>query len=183
MKKNLNTLAALTALAILAAPLTASAHCGSCGSEDNHAHDTEAATEASTGTLAIFTLAEDAGFNTLVAAIKAAGLEETLTDSGPFTVFAPTDEAFAKLPDGTVEALLADPVMLRKVLLYHVVAGSVTSVQIVELTEATTLEGTDVIISIEDGVEINDAKVVQADIEASNGTVHVIDTVLIPAEI
>lgn len=178
MKKNLNTLAALTALAILAAPLTAGAHCGSCGSDETHSHD-----EASSETKAIFPLAEDAGFTTLVAVIKAAGLEETLTIEGPFTVFAPTDEAFANLPEGTVEALLADPVKLKKVLLYHVVSGSVTSAQIVELTEAMTLEGTDVTIGTEDGVEINNAKVVQADIEATNGTVHVIDTVLIPGNL
>lgn len=178
MKKNLNTLAALTALAILAAPLTAGAHCGSCGSDGSHSHD-----EAKSETKAIFPLAEDAGFTTLVAAIQAAGLEETLTIEGPFTVFAPTDEAFAKLPEGTVEALLADPAKLKRVLLYHVVSGSVTSAEVVKLKTAETLEGTDVTISTADGVEINDAMVVQADIEATNGMVHVIDTVLIPAEL
>ena len=177
MKKALNILAALTALIIVAAPMTALALCGSCGTgaDDKHEHAAEH--------MAIFTLAEDAGFTTLVAAIKAAGLEETLTEKGPFTVFAPTDEAFAKLPEGTVEALLADPVKLKKVLLYHVVAGSVTSEQVVKLTKAETLEGSTVAVNAKKGVMINDAQVVKADIEASNGTVHVIDTVLIPADL
>lgn len=174
-KKNQNILAALTAVALIAVPLLASAHCGGCGTGDKH----EEATEAK----AIFPLAEDAGFTTLVAAVQAAGLEETLTVKGPFTVFAPTNEAFAKLPEGTVEALLADPVKLKKVLLYHVVSGSVTSDQVIKLKKAETLEGSSVAINSKKGVMINDATVIKADIEASNGTVHVIDTVLIPADL
>jgi len=173
--KTQNTLAALTALILVAAPLTASAHCGACGSGDKH--------EEASAAKAIFPLAEDAGFTTLIAAVKAAGLEETLTVKGPFTVFAPTDEAFAKLPEGTIEALLADPVKLKKVLLYHVVAGSVTSDQVIKLKMAETLEGSNVTINSKKGVMINDATVIKADIEASNGTVHVIDTVLIPADL
>lgn len=175
MKKARNTLVALTALMIVAAPMTAFAHCGSCGTGEEHAHAEEAK--------AIFPLAEDAGFTTLVAAVKAAGLEETLTEKGPFTVFAPTDEAFAKLPEGTLESLLANPEQLKKVLLYHVVSGSVTSEQVVKLKKAETLEGSDVAINAKDGVKINDATVVKADIEAKNGIVHVIDTVLIPADL
>jgi uncharacterized surface protein with fasciclin (FAS1) repeats len=175
--KTLNTLAALTALVLVAAPLTASAHCGSCGSGEKHEHKEASAAKA------IFPLAEDAGFTTLIAAVKAAGLEETLTLQGPFTVFAPTDEAFAKLPEGTIEALLADPVKLKKVLLYHVVSGSVTSDQVIKLKMAETLEGSNVAINSKKGVMINDATVIKADIEASNGTVHVIDTVLIPADL
>lgn len=175
MKKTLNTLAALTALVIVAAPMTALAHCGSCGTGEEHAHAEEAK--------AIFPLAEEAGFTTLVAAVKAAGLEETLTEKGPFTVFAPTDEAFAKLPEGTVESLLANPEKLKKVLLYHVVSGSVTSEQVVKLKKAETLEGSSVAINAKDGVKINDATVIKADIEAKNGIVHVIDTVLIPADL
>jgi uncharacterized surface protein with fasciclin (FAS1) repeats len=175
MKKNLNTLAALTALMIAAAPMAALAHCGSCGANEEHAHAEEAK--------AIFPLAEEAGFTTLCAAVKAAGLEETLTEKGPFTVFAPTDEAFAKLPEGTVEALLANPEKLKQVLLYHVVSGSVTSDQVVKLKKAETLEGSNVTIDTKEGVKINDAQVVKADIEAKNGIVHVIDTVLIPADL
>jgi len=119
-------------------------------------------------------------FTTLAAAVKAAGLETTLTREGPFTVFAPTDEAFAKLPEGTVDDLLANPEKLKKVLLFHVVSGSVTADQVVELESVETLNGESVKIAVNDGVMINDARVIKTDIGASNGTVHVIDTVLIP---
>lgn len=172
MKKTLNTLAALTALVIVATPLSAFAHCGSCGTGEEHAHAEEAK--------AIFPLAEDAGFTTLVAAVKAAGLEETLTEKGPFTVFAPTDEAFAKLPEGTLESLLANPEQLKKVLLYHVVSGSVMAKDVAGLKSAQTLNGTTLAIDTKNGVMINKSNVIQADIAASNGVVHVIDTVLIP---
>jgi uncharacterized surface protein with fasciclin (FAS1) repeats len=120
-------------------------------------------------------------FKTLVAAVTAAGLVETLKGPGPFTVFAPTDEAFAKLPAGTVEGLLADIPKLTAVLTYHVVAGKVTAGQVIELTEAKTVQGSMVEIDAANGVMINNAKVVTADIMASNGVIHVIDTVLIPA--
>ena len=177
MKNTTKTLLAILALTALALPAASFAHCGGCGTEDKHAHAEEA---AATETKAIYPLAEEAGFTTLVAAVKAAGLEETLTEGGPFTVFAPTDEAFAKLPEGTVEKLLANPEQLKKVLLYHVVSGSVASTEVVKMESAMTLEGTKVTIDTKDGVKINDATVIKADIEASNGMVHVIDTVLIP---
>jgi uncharacterized surface protein with fasciclin (FAS1) repeats len=188
MKKTLNTLAAVVALAIIAAPLTAQAHCGACGSGDKHekkaeAMKAEAKKASATELKAIFPLAEEAGFTTLIAAVKAAGLEETLTKKGPFTVFAPTDEAFAKLPEGTVEGLLENPEKLKKVLLYHVVSGTVTSSQVVKLDKAKTVEGGTVTINAKDGVMINDAQVIKADIEAKNGIVHVIDSVLIPADL
>jgi uncharacterized surface protein with fasciclin (FAS1) repeats len=130
----------------------------------------------------ILTIAVDAGnFKTLAAALTEAGLIEALQGDGPFTVFAPTDDAFAKLPEGTVEALLKDKETLKKILLYHVVAGEVTSKEVVKLTKAETLEGKNVKIKVKDGsVMINDAKVTGADIMASNGVIHVIDTVLIP---
>lgn len=117
---------------------------------------------------------------TLVAAVQAAGLVETLQGSGPFTVFAPTDEAFAKLPAGTVEALLADPAKLAGILKYHVVAGKVTAADVVKLTSAKTVQGQSLAIDAKDGVKVNDAKVVTADVMASNGVIHVIDTVLLP---
>jgi uncharacterized surface protein with fasciclin (FAS1) repeats len=120
-------------------------------------------------------------FKTLVAAVTAAGLVETLKGTGPFTVFAPTDEAFAKLPAGTVEALLGDIPKLTAILTYHVVAGKVTAGQVVELTEAKTVQGSMVKVDAKNGVMINNAKVVTADVMASNGVIHVIDTVLIPA--
>jgi uncharacterized surface protein with fasciclin (FAS1) repeats len=121
-------------------------------------------------------------FKTLVAAVKAADLVEALKGEGPFTVFAPTDEAFAKLPKGTVENLLKpeNQEKLVAVLKYHVVAGKVTSDQVVKVKEAKTLQGTSVTVDAKDGVKINDAKVVKADIHATNGVIHVIDSVLLP---
>ena len=120
-------------------------------------------------------------FTTLAAALEAAGLVETLKGEGPFTVFAPTDEAFAKLPAGTVEALLQDPEALAAILTYHVVPGEVTSAQVVNLSEATTVNGATIQIRTEGGnVMINDATVTAADISASNGVIHVIDTVILP---
>lgn len=121
-------------------------------------------------------------FKTLVAAVQAAGLVETLSGPGPFTVFAPTDEAFAKLPAGTVEASLADPEKLTAILTYHVVSGRVMASDVVKLDSAVTLNGQEVTIKVPDGaVMIDDATVVMADIEASNGVTHVIDTVLLPS--
>ncbi|MGO8795111.1 MAG: fasciclin domain-containing protein [Candidatus Sulfotelmatobacter sp.] len=122
-------------------------------------------------------------FKTLAAALQAAGLVDTLKSKGPFTVFAPTDEAFAKLPAGTVDSLLKpeNKEKLKAILLYHVVAGDVTAAKVMKLSEAKTVEGQDVAIRLEGGsVMINDARVIQADIQASNGVIHVIDTVLIP---
>ena len=119
-------------------------------------------------------------FETLVAAVQAAGLVETLKGEGPFTIFAPTDEAFAKLPEGTIEALLADKEKLTAILTYHVVPGRVMASDVVELDSARTVEGQSVSIDTSSGVMVNDASVVQADIVASNGVIHVIDTVLIP---
>ena len=120
-------------------------------------------------------------FTTLVAAVQAAGLVETLSGPGPFTVFAPTDEAFAKLPAGTIEALLADTDKLTAILTYHVVAGRVMASDVVKLNSAATVNGQNVEIMVHDGkVMINDATVVMTDIEASNGVIHVIDTVILP---
>lgn len=130
----------------------------------------------------IVTTAVDAGnFKTLATALTEAGLVEALQGDGPFTVFAPTDDAFAKLPEGTVEALLKDKETLKNILLYHVVAGEVTSKEVVNLTKAETLAGKNININVKDGsVMINDSKVTGADIMASNGVIHIIDTVLIP---
>ncbi|MBW4606217.1 MAG: fasciclin domain-containing protein [Hassallia sp. WJT32-NPBG1] len=122
-------------------------------------------------------------FSTLVAAVTAAGLADTLKSPGPFTVFAPSDDAFSKLPSGTVEALLQDILTLRKILEYHVVSGKVTAADVVKLTKATTAEGSDVKIDASNGVKVNDATVVQPDIETDNGVIHVIDTVLLPPSV
>jgi uncharacterized surface protein with fasciclin (FAS1) repeats len=120
-------------------------------------------------------------FSTLVTALDAAGLVETLQGEGPFTVFAPTNDAFAKLPEGTLEALLADIPTLQGILLYHVVPGNVMAADVVQLNSADTAEGSSVAIRVEDGkVYVNDAEVVVTDIEATNGVIHVIDTVILP---
>ena len=121
-------------------------------------------------------------FGTLLKAAQAAGLVDTLEGPGPFTVFAPTDDAFTALPAGTLDKLLADPAALKKVLLYHVVAGAVTADQVVGLTSATSVEGAPIAITVKDGkVYLNDAaQVVATDIAATNGVIHVIDHVILP---
>lgn len=122
-------------------------------------------------------------FNTLVKAVQAAGLVETLKGPGPFTVFAPTDEAFAKLPAGTLESLIANPEQLKKVLTYHVVAGKVMASDVVKLKEAKTVQGSSAKIKVAGGaVMIDNAKVVKTDILCDNGVIHVIDTVILPKE-
>ncbi|HEY9850270.1 MAG TPA: fasciclin domain-containing protein [Leptolyngbyaceae cyanobacterium] len=120
-------------------------------------------------------------FSTLVTAIKAAELVDTLKSAGPFTVFAPTDDAFAKLPAGTVEALLKDIPKLKKILLYHVVSGKVMASDVVKIKSAKTVEGSDVKIDASSGVKVNEATVSTPDVGADNGVIHIIDTVLIPA--
>ncbi|SFS18951.1 fasciclin domain-containing protein [Yoonia litorea] len=127
------------------------------------------------------TAAEAGTFTTLLAAAEAAGLVDTLKGDGPFTVFAPTDEAFAALPEGTVEGLLADPEALAAILTYHVIPGEVMSGDLSNGMTATTVNGADVTIMTEGGVMVNDANVITADVDASNGVIHVIDSVIIPA--
>ena len=121
-------------------------------------------------------------FSTLATALTAAGLVDTLKGEGPFTVFAPTDEAFAALPEGTIEALLADIPALTNILLYHVVSGDVRAEQVLGLSSATTVQGEDITIEIVDGnVVLNGVTLVTStDIIASNGVIHVIDSVLLP---
>jgi uncharacterized surface protein with fasciclin (FAS1) repeats len=124
---------------------------------------------------------ENGNFTVLARALTAAGLVETLQGPGPFTVFAPTDAAFAKLPAGTVDALLRDIPRLRSILTYHVVAGKVEAKDVVNLTTANTVQGSAISIHVMNGkVMINDATVVTADVQASNGVIHVIDTVIMP---
>ena len=122
-------------------------------------------------------------FKTLTAAVGAAGLVETLKGKGPFTVFAPTDEAFEKLPPGTVESLLKpeNKAKLVKILTYHVVAGKVLAADVVKLSKAKTVEGSEVKITVNDGkVKVDNANVVKTDIVTSNGVIHVIDAVILP---
>jgi uncharacterized surface protein with fasciclin (FAS1) repeats len=139
-------------------------------------------TDDSVGT--VYDVAQENGFSTLVAAIDAAGLRSALEADGPFTVFAPTDAAFAALPAGTVETLLLpeNKSALTDILTYHVVSGRVTSNQVVTLTSATTLLGQNVSIEVVDGsVYINGAQVTTVDVPADNGVIHVINAVLLPA--
>lgn len=153
------TFLALTAVAALAAPA--------------YAADTD-----------IVDTAVGAGnFTTLVAAVQAAGLVDTLKGEGPFTVFAPTDDAFAALPAGTVEDLLKpeNKEKLTAILTYHVVPGKVMSTDLTNDMKATTVQGGEITIMTEGGVKVNDANVTTADIEASNGVIHVIDKVIMPA--
>lgn len=172
MKKVLSTIIAMGTAGVV--------YAASCGSTASHTHEEKAAKAD------IVDTAISAGsFNTLVAAVQAAGLVDVLKGDGPFTVFAPTDEAFAKLPAGTVENLLKpeNKDQLVAILTYHVVPGSVTAAQVVGLTSATTVQGSDVAISVTDGaVKVNEAKVIQTDIMTGNGVIHVIDSVILPQE-
>ncbi|MEX2500214.1 MAG: fasciclin domain-containing protein [Wenzhouxiangellaceae bacterium] len=127
------------------------------------------------------TAIEAGSFNTLVTAVQAAGLVETLKGDGPFTVFAPTDEAFAAIPKADLEALLANREKLTAVLTYHVVSGKVMAADVVSLDSATTVQGSDIDINVAGGgVTVDGANVVSTDIEASNGVIHVIDAVIMP---
>jgi len=140
------------------------------------------ATTTDDPTMNIVEVAASAGsFNTLVAAVKAAGLVETLSGEGPFTVFAPTDEAFAQIPEDQLNALLADKEALTAVLTYHVVSGKVMSGDVAGLSSAETVNGQSVEIKVMDGkVMIDGATVISADIEATNGVIHVLDKVILP---
>jgi uncharacterized surface protein with fasciclin (FAS1) repeats len=129
------------------------------------------------------TAVANGSFTTLAAALSAGGLIETLKSDGPFTVFAPTDDAFAKLPEGTVEMLLLpeNKDKLVAILTYHVVPGEVSAAEVVKLDSATTVNGADVQISVREGIVfINESSVIMADVYASNGVIHVVDTVILP---
>jgi uncharacterized surface protein with fasciclin (FAS1) repeats len=129
----------------------------------------------------IVDIAVQAGkFNTLVQAVQAAGLVETLSGEGPFTVFAPTDEAFAQIPQETLQAVLADKEKLTAILTYHVVPGRLMAADVVRSTQLQTVQGQSITVSTEGGVRVDDANVIQTDIEADNGVIHVIDKVIMP---
>jgi len=174
------TVAALAALVVLAAPAPAQEH--PRASEHPKASQMKAAAEAKAGDL-VAVAAQAGDFKTLIAAVKAAGLAETLQGDGPFTVFAPTDAAFAKLPEGTVDELLKpeNKTKLARILSYHVVPGKLMAKD-VATTEVQTAEGQMLPIVAKDGkVTVGGASVVKTDVEAANGVIHVIDTVLMPA--
>ena len=173
---------------IAALSLIALAACGGAPADDAESTAmtdsmTMAAPDAGMASGDIIEVASAAGtFNTLAQALTAAGLVETLKGAGPFTVLAPTDEAFAKIPEADLQALLANKEELTKVLTYHVISGNVPASQVTGMTSATTLEGRDITISVVDGkVVINgNANVTATDVAATNGVIHVIDTVLMP---
>jgi uncharacterized surface protein with fasciclin (FAS1) repeats len=119
-------------------------------------------------------------FKTLVQAVQAAGLVETLNGTGPFTVFAPTDDAFAQIPQETLQAVLADKEKLTAILTYHVVPGKLMAADVVNSTQLQTVQGQSITVSTEGGVRVDDANVIQTDIEADNGVIHVIDRVIMP---
>ena len=171
---NLRSFATIVALPLLVA-------CGGGQPAETATGDKAGPTEAAPKDI-VDTAVAAGQFKTLAAALQAAGLVETLKGPGPFTVFAPTDEAFAKLPAGTVEDLLKpeNKEKLASILTYHVVSGKVSSGEVVKMTSAKTVQGQDVTIDASDGVKVNGAKVVKADIETSNGVIHVIDTVILP---
>ncbi len=167
---------------VLVPSLLAALAVAACGGAQN---DVQATTPTSTQAQSdiVDTAAAAGSFKTLVAAVKAADLVDTLKGPGPFTVFAPTDEAFAKLPAGTLESLLKpeNKAKLQSILTYHVVAGRVGSDQVVHMTSAKTVQGKDLKISQNAGtVMVDGAKVVKTDIACSNGVIHVIDAVLMP---
>jgi uncharacterized surface protein with fasciclin (FAS1) repeats len=170
-------IAAVLAVSSVAAFGAQAVMAGGCG-----AHADESQTAAAEADI-VDTAVAAGKFTTLVAAVKAAGLVETLKGDGPFTVFAPTDEAFARLPEGTIANLLKpeNKDQLIAILTYHVVPGKVMASDVVKLSEAKTVQGTSVAIKVEDGnVFIDGAKVVKTDIQTSNGVIHVIDNVILP---
>ena len=183
-----HTKIAVAAAAVLA--ITTLAACGSSASSSSTSSAPAAAssTPASSAPAAAGTIVDVAAanpdFTTLVAAVKAAGLAETLSGPGPFTVFAPTNEAFAKLPAGLVDKLLlpANKDVLAKILTYHVVASKVMAAD-VKPGKVAIVEGGEITLDTANGVTVNGAKVTAADVAASNGVIHVIDTVLVPADV
>ena len=185
MKKFTKNLSTIAAALLLVVAFGATSHAGSCGgSAQSHADKATQASAKAAAKMDIVETAVSAGnFTTLVAAVKAAGLADVLKGDGPFTVFAPTDEAFAKLPEGTVEELLKDTDALASILTYHVVSAEVLAADVVKLDKAKTVNGEYAMISVgEDGVKIDNANVVKTDIMCSNGVIHVIDAVILPSE-
>ena len=190
MKRSIAFLVPALAIAIAACSAAASRGASTTAASTTSPASTTAASPSAAPSASAAAMAEDivqtateaGSFSTLLTAATAAGLVETLQGEGPYTVFAPTDEAFAALPAGTLEGLLADKEALKKVLLYHVVSGAVSSDQVVGLTSANSVEGSPIAIAVKDGmVYLNDsAKVVTADVMASNGVIHVIDKVILP---
>jgi uncharacterized surface protein with fasciclin (FAS1) repeats len=172
-------------LALIGSLLTLLVVLAACGGDDED--EPAAAPAATTETMTqepemdiVETAVEAGQFTTLVELVQQAGLADELSGAGPLTVFAPTDEAFAAVPKETLAALAEDPEALKRVLLYHVVDGAVTSDQVTDGASAATLAGPEVAFTVDDEVRVNDATVVSADVATSNGVIHVVDAVLLP---
>lgn len=168
---------------VIALAMVAVISLSACGSDSSDAVDTtvaEATSEAVAGDIVAVASGTE-GFSTLVAAVTAAGLVETLQGAGPFTVFAPNDAAFAALPAGLLDKLLLPEnlAVLTSILTYHVVSGKIMSTDVMA-GDAPSVEGSTIALGTTDGVQVNDATVIAADVEASNGVIHVIDKVLVP---
>jgi uncharacterized surface protein with fasciclin (FAS1) repeats len=170
MKKKIASVAALSLIFTFGPGLALADNCSSHAAE----------TAERSGKDIVDTAVQAGSFNTLVTAVKAAGLVEVLKGDGPFTVFAPTDEAFAKIPAEKLNALLEDKEALTKVLTYHVVPGKVLAADVVKLDSAKTVQGQSIRIDTSSGVKVDDANVVTTDVIASNGVIHVIDSVILP---
>jgi uncharacterized surface protein with fasciclin (FAS1) repeats len=174
MSKFTATVSGLLTLAVAIGLLAAPAIASDCSGSK--------ATQTASKQMDIVDTAVAAGnFSTLVKAVEAAGLVDTLKSDGPWTVFAPTDEAFAAIPSETLTALIANKDQLTQVLTYHVVAGEVTSAQVVELDSAETVQGQSLTIDTSSGVKVDNANVIKTDIQCSNGVIHVIDAVVLPS--
>lgn len=173
----------ITAAAILVSVTLAA--CGSSSGDSKSSSDTKAKTSSTTMAASSETIVDVASanpdFSTLVSAVTKAGLVETLSGDGPFTVFAPTNEAFAKIPQDQLDAILADQAKLKSILTYHVIAGKVLAGDLQPEQSVATVEGQNVDIKVTDGTAtINGCNIVKTDVEASNGVIHVIDCVLVP---
>ena len=184
MKKLTTVLA--TGLLALAATAETGSKCNGTATTNRSGRGTHVLTTAvvhPAGKDIVDTAVAAGSFKTLVAAVKAAGLVETLKGEGPFTVFAPTDEAFAKLPKGTVESLLKpeNKAQLQAILTYHVVPGKVMAADVVKITGAVSVQGQQIDVVVKDGkVKVDGANVLKTDIACSNGVIHVIDSVILP---
>lgn len=164
----------------LSQPAQAGEGCGSSHAKETKAQAAAMKTDGQSNASIVDVAVRAGTFQNLVAAVKAAGLEETLRGKGPFTIFAPTDEAFAKLPKGTLEALLKDKEKLAQILTYHVLPGRLASTDVLKLTEAKTVQGQKVTIQAGEAPRVNEARILATDVAANNGVIHVIDSVILP---
>jgi len=180
MSRNRRITRAVAALAVVGALAVPAVGVGTAGAQSSGSSSTTAAA----GSTIVDLAASNPDFSTLVSAVQAAGLVDTLKGAGPFTVFAPTNAAFAKIPAADLAAILADKEKLTSILTYHVIPGEVLSTDLKKKQKVETVEGSKVLIKVskKKGATIDGAKIVQTDLQGSNGVIHVIDTVILPPE-